>query len=371
MAKKSGLSFFDRFLSVWVALCMILGAYLGVKFPSAVKALGKFSIAQVSIPIAVVLWIMIFPMMVQIDFGKLKDVYRHPKAMWITLVVNWLIKPFTMFFFAVLFFKYIFSPFIPLKVASGYVAGAVLLGAAPCTAMVFVWSYLSGGDPNYTLAQVAVNDLVVIVAYAPIVKFLLGLNRMVIPYSTVFYSVVIYVLIPVILGYVFRKFIIKKKGEEWLKNVFVKDMKTVTVIGLLLTLVVIFMFQGKAIVSNPIAVILIMVPLIIQTYFIFFVGFVMAKRLNVRYSLAAPAIMIGASNFFELSVATAVILFGLGSPATLATVVGVLVEVPVMLSLVAIMKKSCSVFRECNLDLPQCRVPLQKAHIDKNVVELN
>ncbi len=355
MPKKAGLSVFDRYLSIWVVLCMILGAFLGIKFPSVVKSLGRFSVAQVSIPIAIVLWIMIFPMMVQIDFGKLKDVYKHPKAMWVTLVVNWFVKPFTMFFFAVLFFKFILSPFIPANTASGYVAGAVLLGAAPCTAMVFVWSYLSGGDPNYTLAQVAVNDLVVVIAYAPIVKFLLGLNKMVIPYTTVFYSVVIYVLIPVILGYVFRKFIIKRKGEEWLKNVFVKDMKTVTIIGLLLTLIVIFMFQGKAIVGDPVAVILIMVPLIIQTYFIFFVGFAMAKILNVRYSLAAPAAIIGASNFFELSVATAVILFGLGSPATLATVVGVLVEVPVMLSLVGIMKKSCFMFKECDLDLPQCQ----------------
>ena len=362
MCKKSGLSVFDRYLSVWVILCMILGAYLGVKFPSVVKSLGRFSVAQVSIPIAVVLWIMIFPMMVQIDFGKLKEVYKHPKAMWITLIVNWLIKPFTMFFFAVLFFKFVFSSFIPTSTASGYVAGAVLLGAAPCTAMVFVWSYLSGGDPNYTLAQVAVNDLVVIVAYAPIVKFLLGLNEIVIPYSTVFYSVVIYVLIPVIFGYILRKFIVNTKGEEWLAKVFVKDMKTVTIIGLLLTLIVIFMFQGKAIMRDPIAVILIMMPLIIQTYFIFFVGFAMAKWSNVKYSLAAPATMIGASNFFELSVATAVILFGLGSPATLATVVGVLVEVPVMLSLVSIMKKSCSLFRECNLGLPQCQ------SIEKNII---
>ena len=362
MAKRNMLSIFDKYLSVWVILCMILGVYFGVKFPSAVNTLGRLSVAQVSIPIAVVLWVMIFPMMVQIDFGKLKDVYKHPKAMWITLVVNWLIKPFTMFFFAVLFFKYIFLLFIPLPVASGYVAGAVLLGAAPCTAMVFVWSYLSGGDPNYTLAQVAVNDLVVIVAYAPIVKFLLGLNKMVIPYSTIFYSVVIYVLIPVVLGYISRKFIIRTKGKKWLTEVFVKEMKNVTIIGLLATLIVIFMFQGKAILHNPIAVMLIMVPLVIQTYFIFFTGFLMAKGLNVKYSLAAPATMIGASNFFELSVATAVILFGLGSPATLATVVGVLVEVPVMLSLVSIMKKSCFMFKECSLDLPQCQ------NIGKNVI---
>jgi len=360
---KKGLSIFDRYLSIWVAVCMIFGAILGVKFPGAVSALSEVSIAHVSIPIAIVLWIMIFPMMVQIDFSKLKDVREHPKALWITLVVNWLIKPFTMFFIAVLFFRYIFSSFIEPNIASSYIAGAVLLGAAPCTAMVFVWSYLSGGEPNYTLVQVAVNDLVVIAAYAPIVKFLLGLNKMIIPYSTVFYSVIIYVLIPVLLGYAFRKHFIHSKGKEWLTNVFVKKMKNVTIIGLLATLIVIFMFQGKTIFSNSIAIILIMIPLIIQTYLIFSIGFAMAKGLRVRYTLAAPATMIGASNFFELSVATAVILFGLSSPATLITVVGVLVEVPVMLSLVNIVKKKCYLFRECDLDLPQCKISSEKVNL--------
>lgn len=344
MEKEKTLSLFDKYLSVFVLLCMIFGALLGVRFPKGVEVLGKFSVAQVSIPIAIVLWIMIFPMMVQIDFGKLKEVRRSPQALWITLVVNWLIKPFTMYFISLLFFKFIFAKFIPANVGAGYIAGAVLLGAAPCTAMVFVWSYLSNGDANYTLVQVAVNDLVVIAAYAPIVKFLLNLNKMVIPYSTVFFSVLIYVVIPVALGYSFRRWAIMKKGEEWLERVFIRRMKDVTILGLLLTLVVIFMFQGEKILMNPKDILLIMIPLVLQTYFIFGIGYILTRIFKVRYEYAAPATMVGASNFFELAVATAVILFGLGSPATLATVVGVLVEVPVMLSLVNIMKKNYNKF---------------------------
>ena len=344
MKQEKTLSVFDRYLSLFVILCMILGAYLGIKFPSAVNVLSKWSVAQVSIPIAIVLWIMIFPMMVQIDFDRLKEIRNSPTALWITLVVNWLIKPFSMYLIAVLFFRFVFGRFISPDVAQGYIAGAVLLGAAPCTAMVFVWSFLSGGDPNYTLVQVAVNDLVVILAYAPIVKFLLNLNKMVVPYSTVFFSVIIYVVIPVTLGYLFRKWALKNKGEEWLENVFVRDMKNITIIGLLLTLIVIFMFQGEKIYNNPKDILLIIVPLVIQTYFIFGIGFVLTRIFKVRYEYAAPATMVGASNFFELAVATAIILFGLGSPATLATVVGVLVEVPVMLSLVAIMKRSRNLY---------------------------
>lgn len=344
MKQEKTLSVFDRYLSLFVILCMILGAYLGIKFPSAVNVLSRWSVAQVSIPIAIVLWIMIFPMMVQIDFDRLKEIRNSPTALWITLVVNWLIKPFSMYLIAVLFFRFVFGRFISPDVAQGYIAGAVLLGAAPCTAMVFVWSYLSGGDPNYTLVQIAVNDLVVILAYAPIVKFLLNLNKMVVPYSTVFFSVIIYVVIPVILGYLFRKWALKNKGEEWLENVFVRDMKNITIIGLLLTLIVIFMFQGEKIYNNPKDILLIIIPLVIQTYFIFGIGFVLTRIFKVRYEYAAPATMVGASNFFELAVATAIILFGLGSPATLATVVGVLVEVPVMLSLVAIMKRSRNLY---------------------------
>jgi ACR3 family arsenite transporter len=336
--EKKALSTFDKYLSIWVALCMAVGIILGVKFPQTVSFLGKLSIAQVSIPIAVVLWIMIFPMMVQIDFTQIKSVRKEPIPLYITLFVNWIIKPFSMYLLSVLFFKFLFRPFITGENAQGFVAGAVLLGAAPCTAMVFVWSYLSGGDPLYTLVQVAVNDLVVIVAFAPIVKFLLGLNKMVVPYSTIFYSVVIYVLIPVVLGYAARRHFIRTRGIDWLDNVFVKNMKNITMAGLLATLIVIFMFQGKIIVSNPFSIFLVMIPLILQTYFIFFVGILLTKLFKIRYELAAPAAMIGASNFFELAVATAVILFGLSSPATLATVVGVLVEVPIMLSLVAIFK---------------------------------
>jgi len=344
MEEKKALSTFDKYLSIWVALCMAVGIFLGIKFPQAVSLLGKFSIAQVSIPIAVVLWVMIFPMMVQIDFTQLKSVRKEPIPLYITLFVNWIIKPFSMYLLSVLFFKFLFRPLITGENAQGFIAGAVLLGAAPCTAMVFVWSYLSGGDPLYTLIQVAVNDLVILVAFAPIVKFLLGLNKMVVPYSTIFYSVLIYVAIPVMLGYLARRYFVKTKGVDWLNNVFVKNMKNITIIGLFATLIVIFMFQGKIIVSNPFSIILIMVPLILQTYFIFFVGLFLTKLFKIRYELAAPATMIGASNFFELSVATAVILFGLSSPATLATVVGVLVEVPVMLSLVTIFRANRKAF---------------------------
>jgi len=336
MGDRKLLSNFDKYLSIWVAICMIVGVIIGVEFPQAVNALGTLSIAQVSIPIAIVLWVMIFPMMVQIDFTQLRNVRKEPVPVYITLFVNWIIKPFSMYLLAVLFFKVLFKPLITPENAQGFIAGAVLLGAAPCTAMVFVWSYISGGDPLYTLIQVAVNDLVILVAFAPIVKFLLGLNKMVVPYSTIFYSVLIYVAIPVALGYFARKYFVNTKGIDWLNNVFVKSMKNATMIGLLAALVVIFMFQGKIIVSNPFSILLIMVPLVIQTYFIFFVGLLLTKWFKIRYELAAPATMIGASNFFELSVATAVILFGLSSPATLATVVGVLVEVPVMLSLVVI-----------------------------------
>jgi len=344
MEEKKSLSVFDKYLTVWVGICMLVGVFLGGKFPQAVNALSKLSIAQVSIPIAVVLWVMIFPMMVQIDFTQIKNVKREPIPLYITLFVNWIIKPFSMYLLAVLFFKFIFKPLITPENAQGFIAGAVLLGAAPCTAMVFVWSYLSGGDPLYTLVQVAVNDLVVILAYAPIVKFLLGLNKMVVPYSTIFYSVLIYVAIPVTLGYITRKHFIRTRGVDWLNNVFVKNMKNITMIGLLATLIVIFMFQGKVIVSSPFSILLIMVPLTLQTYLIFFVGFLLTKIFKVRYELAAPTTMIGASNFFELAVATAIILFGLSSPATLATVVGVLVEVPVMLSLVAIFNRNKKAF---------------------------
>jgi ACR3 family arsenite transporter len=367
MEKEKRLSVFDKYLSAFVVLCMILGAVLGVKFPKSVDILSKFSVAQVSIPIAIVLWIMIFPMMVQIDFSRIGEVRKSPQALWVTLVVNWLIKPFTMYLISVLFFKFLFVRLIPGSVSSGYIAGAVLLGAAPCTAMVFVWSYLAGGEPNYTLIQVAVNDLVVIAAYAPIVKFLLGLNKMVIPYSTVFCSVIIYVVIPVVIGYTFRKWAIKQKGEEWLENVFVKSMKNVTIIGLLATLIVIFMFQGNKILANPRDIFLIIIPLVVQTYLIFLIGFVSTKYFRIRYEFAAPATMVGASNFFELSVATAIILFGLGSPATLATVVGVLVEVPVMLSLVGIMKRSRHSFEGRFLLTPKGVPVLESVEDDETV----
>jgi len=346
MTDKYSLGLFERYLTLWVFLMMILGALLGIMFPKAVATLAAIQIAQVSIPIAVVLFIMIYPMMVQIDFSKVKDAGKRPKPLALTLIVNWAIKPFSMAAIAWLFFKILYSGFISATVATEYFAGAVLLGAAPCTAMVFVWAYLAKGDLNYTIVQVSINDIVLLVLYAPIVGFLLSLGSVFVPYKTVFYSVVIYVVIPLSAGYFSRRWILKNKGVDWLDNVFLKALHNVTIVGLLLTLVIIFMFQGKTIVDHPQDIILIAIPLTLQTFFIFFIGFRAARKLCIRYEDAAPAAMVGASNFFELAVATALVLFGIDSGATLVTVVGVLVEVPVMLALVKICLKEQDKFQD-------------------------
>ncbi len=348
MTDKFSLGLFERYLTLWVFLMMVIGTVLGLMFPGAVAALSSFQIAQVSIPVAIVLFFMIYPMMVQIDFSKVKDAGRRPKPLTLTLIINWAIKPFTMAAIAWLFFKVIYSGIIAPETATMYFAGAVLLGAAPCTAMVFVWTYLAKGDLNYTLVQVGVNDLVLLLLYAPIVGLLLKLGSVFVPYKTVFYSVVIYVVIPLSAGYLSRRWILKNKGEHWLENVFLKALHNVTVAGLLLTLVIIFMFQGKTIVARPQDIVLIAIPLTIQTFLIFFIGFRTARKMCIRYEDAAPAALVGASNFFELAVATALVLFGLDSAATLATVVGVLVEVPVMLTLVRICINSREGFQgEC------------------------
>ena len=335
MAFKKTISFFDRYLSVWVALCIVGGVALGYIAGDSIQVLSKMEVAQVNIPIAILIWLMIYPMMVQIDFSSIKDVGKTPKGLILTVVVNWMIKPFTMAFFAWLFFSQLYSAWIEPALAGEYIAGAIILGAAPCTAMVFVWSYLSDGDPNYTLVQVSVNDLIILVLFIPIVGFLLGITNVQIPYETLVASVIIYVAVPLLAGYLTNRALIRSKGEEWFKNEFLPRLKPISIIALLLTLVLLFAFQGNNILNNPLIILLAAVPLIIQTYFIFFLAWYGGKWLNLPHAVCAPAAMIGASNFFELAVAVAIALFGLESPAALVTVVGVLVEVPVMLSLVA------------------------------------
>lgn len=330
------MSFFDRYLTLWVALCIIVGIALGKLLPVIPETLGKYEYANVSIPIAVLIWIMIFPMMLKIDFASIVDAVKIPKGITVTVVANWLIKPFSMFGIAWLFFYVIFNSFIPTDLAKEYLAGAVLLGAAPCTAMVFVWSHLTKGNPAYTLVQVAINDLIILVAFIPIVTLLLGITGIAIPWDTLVLSVVLFVVIPLVLAMLTRRILVNKKGLEYFENMFLKKFKSTTIIGLLLTLIIIFSFQGDKILQSPFNILLIAVPLIIQTFFIFFIAYGWAKKWKLPHDIAAPAALIGASNFFELSVAVAIVLFGMNSGATLVTVVGVLVEVPVMLTLVKI-----------------------------------
>ena len=333
---KQVLGVFGNYLTIWVALCIVAGVMIGQVFPQFPKTLSKFEYAQVSIPIAILIWVMIYPMMLKIDFLSIVEATKKPKGLTITCVTNWLIKPFTMYFFAWLFLKVIFKSFIPDELGSQYLAGAVLLGAAPCTAMVFVWSHLTKGDTAYTLVQVAVNDLILLIAFTPIVALLLGVSNVVVPYDTLFLSVVLFVVTPLLGGYLSRTYIIKSKGKDYFERVFLKKFNGITEVGLLLTLLIIFSFQGDVILNNPIHIALIAVPLIIQTFLIFIIAYGWAKVWKLPHNIAAPASMIGASNFFELAVAVAISLFGLKSGATLATVVGVLVEVPLMLTLVKI-----------------------------------
>jgi ACR3 family arsenite transporter len=335
----NGISFFERYLTVWVVLCMIAGVAIGQFLPEVPATLGSWEYANVSIPIAILIWLMIYPMMLKIDFQSVKNVGKKPKGIVVTCVTNWLIKPFSMFAISWLFFFVVFKQFITPELADQYLAGAVLLGAAPCTAMVFVWSYLTKGDAAYTLVQVAINDLIILVAFAPIVAFLLGIGGVEIPWDTLLLSVVLFVVIPLVAGALTRWYIIRKRGLEYLNNVFIKKFSNTTIGGLLLTLVLIFSFQGETILSNPIHILLIAVPLILQTMIIFFVAYGWAKAWKLPHEIAAPAGLIGASNFFELAVAVAISLFGLQSGAALATVVGVLVEVPVMLTLVKVANK--------------------------------
>jgi len=337
---NKGISFFQKYLTVWVVICMVIGVLIGNFIPSVPEFLNKFEYAKVSIPVAILIWIMIYPMMMKVDFQSIKNVKKNPKGLYVTWITNWLIKPFTMYAITYLFFFVIFKTFITPNLATEYLAGAILLGAAPCTAMVFVWSHLTKGNPAYTVVQVATNDLIILILFIPIVKLLLGVSNVTVPWDTLILSVIIFVVVPLLGGFLTRYFVIKKKGIDFFENKFIKKFDNATVIGLLLTLILLFMFQGEVIVNNPIHILLIAIPLVIQTFLIFFIAYGASKWLKLPHDISAPAGMIGASNFFELSVAVAIALFGLNSPAVLATVVGVLTEVPVMLILVKIANKT-------------------------------
>ncbi len=342
MAKKqnTGITFFEKYLTVWVLLCMTAGVLIGIYLPEFPNFLSKFEYAHVSIPIAILIWLMIYPMMMKVDFKSVKNIGKNPKGLYVTWITNWLIKPFTMYGIAYLFFFVVFKTLIKPDLARDYLSGAILLGAAPCTAMVFVWSHLTKGNPAYTVVQVATNDLIILIAFTPIVAFLLGVSGIVIPWATLLLSVVLFVVIPLSAGVLTRTHIIKSKGMDYFNKTFIPKFNGVTIGGLLLTLIIIFSYQGSTIISNTLDIVLIAVPLTLQTFLIFFIAYLTSRKLRIPHDIAAPAGMIGASNFFELSVAVAVSLFGPNSPVALATIVGVLVEVPVMLTLVKIANKT-------------------------------
>lgn len=334
------MSVFERYLTLWVALCILVGLVLGNSLPAVFRALASMEYASVNLVVAMLIWAMVYPMMIAIDFGSLREVGRAPRGLVITLAVNWLIKPFTMAALAVLFFDHLFAGWIDPDRAPEYIAGLILLGAAPCTAMVFVWSHLTKGNPAYTVVQVATNDLIILIAFVPIVKLLLGISEVSVPWDTLILSVVLFVVIPLAAGILTRVFVTKSMGQAYFEERFIPRFNHITVIGLLLTLVLIFSFQGNVILENPLHILLIAVPLILQTFLIFFAAYLASKALRLPHDIAAPAGMIGASNFFELAVAVAIAVFGAKSPVALSTIVGVLVEVPVMLLLVRIANRT-------------------------------
>lgn len=328
------MSLFERYLTLWVALCIIVGIGLGRVVPDIFRTLAELEYASVNIPVAVLIWAMVYPMMISVDFGSLRDIGKRPKGLVITLTMNWLIAPFTMAGLGVLFFHVIYAGVVPAADASQYIAGMILLGAAPCTAMVFVWSQMTNGDPNYTLVQVSINDIILVFAYAPLVALLLGVTAIVVPWQTLILSVVLYVVIPLLAGVITRSRLMAKGGEAAV-SAFTAALKPVSIAGLLLTVVMLFGFQGQVIFDNPLLILLLAIPLIVQAYAIFALSYGWAWAWRVPHNVACPCAMIGTSNFFELAVAVAIGMFGLNSGAALVTVVGVLVEVPVMLSLVA------------------------------------
>lgn len=335
----SPMGLFERYLSLWVALCIIAGVGLGIILPDLFNRIAELEFANVNLVVAVFIWVMIYPMMVNVDFASLKDVGKKPKGLCITLVVNWFIKPFTMAALGILFFEHVFAGFVDPETAKEYIAGMILLGVAPCTAMVFVWSQLVRGDANYTLVQVSINDIIMVFAFTPIAAFLLGVTNIVVPWETLLLSVVLYVVIPLAAGYITRK-ILDSSGDHGRIATFTSKIKPISVMGLLATVALLFGFQAQTIIDKPLVIALIAIPLLIQSYVIFFIAYGWAYLWRVPFNTAAPAALIGTSNFFELAVAVAISLFGLNSGAALATVVGVLVEVPVMLSLVAIANRT-------------------------------
>lgn len=333
---QTGISFFQRYLTLWVLLCMVVGVAIGYALPAVPAFLDTLQVMGISIPIAILIWVMIYPMMMKVDFQSIKAVGRQPKGLFVTWIANWLIKPFTMYAIAWFFLFVLFSSWIPTDLARQYLAGAVLLGAAPCTAMVFVWSTLVNGNPAYTVIQVATNDLIILIAFVPIVKFLLGVSQVTVPYSVLFVSIFLFVVIPLAGGILTRMTVVKRKGLDYFEQHFVHKFDSATTWGLLLTLIIIFSSQAQVILSNPLHIVLIAIPLTVQTFLIFFLAYGACRLLKLPFDIAAPAGFIGASNFFELAVAVAIALFGVTSPAALATTVGVLTEVPIMLTLVRI-----------------------------------
>ena len=370
MAEKK-LSIFERYLTVWVFLCIAGGIILGKVAPDVATMLNDFSIYQVSIPIAVCLFFMMYPIMVKIDFTQVIKSAKTPKPVFLTLFINWAIKPFTMFLISYFFLGYLFKDLLPgteilangeeVELWRSYIAGTILLGIAPCTAMVLMWGYLAKGNDALTLVMVAINSLMMLFLYGPLGGLLLNVNSMPVPWQTMLLSVSIYVALPLIAGYLSRKLIIKYKGMEWFNEKFLHWLTPISITALLLTLVLLFSFKGEVIINNPLTILWIAIPLFIQTVFIFSIGyFVFARWLKLSYHDAAPAALIGASNHFEVAIATAVILFGLSSGAALATVVGVLIEVPLMLMLVSLCKRTCHLFNDCHLDYPKCRATIME-----------
>ncbi|MEI9961668.1 MAG: ACR3 family arsenite efflux transporter [Limisphaerales bacterium] len=342
-ASPKRLAFFERYLTVWVFLCMIIGVAFGKLAPDFTTDLSNFEFvhgSHVNAPIAVLIWLMIYPMMLKVDFAALGGIARKPKGLLVTLFVNWLVKPFSMAFLGWLFMQHIFMPWISPELAKEYTAGLIILAAAPCTAMVFVWSYLTDGDPVYTLVQVAVNDLIMLVAFAPIVMFLCGVANVVVPSNVLITSVMVFIVIPLVAGWLTRILLLKSRGENWFNKIFLPKFQPVTILALLLTLILIFAFQADNLTTRWLAVVLLAVPIVIQVYFNSALAYLLMRKLRVPHNVAAPGALIGASNFFELAVAVAITLFGAGSGAALATVVGVLVEVPVMLSVCKVCNQS-------------------------------
>jgi ACR3 family arsenite transporter len=365
MATKK-LSIFERYLTVWVLLCITAGILLGKVAPDVATTLNDFSIYQVSIPIAICLFFMMYPIMVKIDFTHVLKSAKTPKPVFLTLFINWAIKPFSMFAISYFFLGYLFKDYLPgtevlangevVELWRSYIAGTILLGIAPCTAMVLMWGYLAKGNDGLTLVMVAINSLLMLLLYGPLGGLLLNINSMPVPWQTMLLSVSIYVALPLIAGYFSRKWIIQRKGIEWFKEEFLQWLTPVSITALLVTLILLFSFKGEVIIDNPLTILWIAIPLTVQTLFIFAIGyFIFSRWLKLSYHDAAPVALIGASNHFEVAIATAIILFGLSSGAALATVVGVLIEVPLMLMLVSICKRTCHLFDECHLDYPACK----------------